>query len=129
VSYRWSGGTGGVLAVALLIAGCSSTHSLAQDQQVVNSLQARVNQEKAGVSTDQTNIAADKATDLGCAIQGQLSSSLNCPVYVQPRHHLHQDEAQERKDEANLKADKFNLQVAEDQLKKDESGSLSGRRP
>jgi hypothetical protein len=79
-------------------------------------------QYQARVSTDQTNIADDKATVLGCVFPVPISSSVTCSDYVQPRHRLSQDEAQERKDEAKLKADEFKLQVAEDQLKKDESG-------
>lgn len=46
-----------------------------------------------------------------------------CTVAPPTRHRLSQDKAQERKDLAELKADEFNLQVAEDQLNRDESGN------
>ena len=70
------------------------------------------------VSTDKKNVADDTGLD---ASQCAALQSLGQPCPSPTRHHLRQDKTQERKDEAKLKADEFNLQVADDQLKKDES--------
>ena len=104
---------------ALLLAACSSSpqDSLANDQRTLNGLQTAVANAQAEVSTDQTNVAADMPAPADECTALQQAGSSCTPT----RHHLNQDEAQEAKDEATLKADEFKLQVAQDQLKKDES--------
>jgi hypothetical protein len=90
----------------------------------VNSLQALVSQDGARVSTDQTNVAIDTApmTEQQTSQCGTYTAETGQPCPNQPTSpRLRQDNAQERKDEARLKADEFKLQVAQDQLKKDES--------
>ena len=114
------------LGLAAFAGGCSSAHSLAQDQHAVNSLHAHVNQDQTRVSTDQTNVAADTPpmTEQQTVLCEAYVAAIGPPCPSQatsPR--LRHDTAQVRQDEAKLKADEFNLQAAEDQLKKDESGN------
>ena len=106
------------LAVALLtaglLAGCSTsasppttTRSLAQDQKAVNDAQAAVND-------DHSRLLADAQSDDGL---GQIMC--NDPT-VTPRCPNNQYVSTTTQDEAKLKNDQFNLQVAQDQLTKDE---------
>jgi hypothetical protein len=109
-----------------LAAGCSSTHSLAQDQQAANRLHALVSQDQARVSIDQTNVAIDMSPlrEQQTVQCGAYTAETGKPCPNQPTSPgLRQDEAQERKDEAKLKTDDFNLQVAVEQLNKDETGN------
>jgi hypothetical protein len=95
-----------------LIAGCSATaspppttRSLAQDQNAVNDWQAVV-------KADNSRVVNDLVDDGGLGQRLCAIPSANCPngVYVSTT----------TQDEAKLKSDQFKLQVAEDQLTKDE---------
>lgn len=107
-----------LLAIALLaaglLAGCSTsasppttTRSLAQDQKAVNDAQAAVND-------DHSRLLADAQSDDGL---GQIMC--NDPT-ITPRCPNNQYVSTTTQDEAKLKSDQFTLQVAEDQLTKDE---------
>lgn len=102
----------GVVLLAGLLTGCSAsatppptTHSLAQDQKAVDDAQAAVDQDQQTILRDQqavfpTQVACQGSTDPSCDPTARASS------YAQ--------------DEAQLKTDDLKLQVAQDQLKKDE---------
>lgn len=87
----------------------------------MNSLQTLVNQDKTNISTDKNNVAIDTPQPTNQCM-ADVASGQPCPT--QPTSPtLRRDEAQLRKNEASLKADEFKLQVAQDQLKKDESSN------
>lgn len=96
----------GVVAVlgVLLAAGCSSTPpmSLSKDQ--------------ATVDVDQSAVARDQIS-LQPYTHSSTSQAISCAVSSK------RCSAADSKSEAKLKTDEFKLQVARDQLKKDESAN------
>lgn len=98
-----------LLMAGMVAVGCSSPPhvSLANDQAAVNAAQAAV----AGDQASQQALTAGTPQSVECL--GDPGSAV-CLAY---EHNLN---AQGAKLDAKLKADQFKLQVAEDQLKKDE---------
>ena len=134
-----------IVVVALLagfVAGCSGGPNLAQDQASVNNLTAQVRADKGTLSADQETLTGDQSGNLSVPLAGlyvQTDSSGNavqiCSIVHGDCHPLTQSEsatyaaAQERvpsdqrrvaSDQRRVSADQFKLQVAQDQLKKDE---------
>jgi hypothetical protein len=108
---------GVVLLAGLMLAACSSPppHSLANDQRAVDAAQAAVARDQQAMSV---YTHPSQAQAISCAVTASTSganTSPGCPGSVV-----------ESKDQANLKVDHFKLQVAQDQLKKDESGGGTG---
>jgi hypothetical protein len=95
-----------ILMVGMVAVGCSSAPhvSLATDQAAVNHWQSAVQQDQATLYSDRRAAVADGALCIpGSPTNGQFC---NAPS--------------DASDQAKLKSDQFSLQVAQDQLKKDE---------
>ena len=98
----------GVVVLAGVLAGCSTGPNLAQDQ-------ANVNRLTALVAADEQAIPQDPWTD--CHITDPATGEQTCNRTL-TQDQLH---ALQAKAELKVTAAKFKLQVAQDQLKRDES--------
>jgi hypothetical protein len=102
---------GVIVMGGLTLAACSSPHdSLASDQRAVDALQAAVARDHAALS-DFSSLSTSQV--VSCAVASNAASSLpsycpGSPAYSRVK--------------AKFYADEIKLQVAQDQLKKDESG-------
>ena len=113
-----------VLSGAFVFTSCSSGPNLAQDQAKVNQLQARVSSDHQAAVDAESKYGADLGTQsTPCTEQQQLSTDIShyC-VQSASTSMITQDHALLSQAAARLQKDRFNLQVAQDQLKKDESG-------
>ena len=116
---RWGVG----LLLILLLAGCSgcsSGQNLAQDQAVVDRAQAAVNADQAALTQARAAYQndADTPAELACSLQQPQPGAAGCPGNPQQAA----DQTAINKDQAKLERDQFKLQVAQDQLKRDEGG-------
>lgn len=99
-----------MISGAFMTTSCSSGPNLVQDQATVNQLQARVS------SDHQATVDAEYKYG---AVQGTQPTS--CCYQSAPSSMIVHDHALLSQAATRLQKDRFNLQVAQDQLKKDES--------
>jgi hypothetical protein len=112
----------GLVIIIGLAAGCSSHPSLAQDQAAVNRAQATVSADQLAVDQAQATYQTDSDVPISpFSVAACVQGSAGCPdATVNPQ--LSKDQTAINRDQAKLTADRFKLQVAQDQLKKDENG-------
>ena len=113
-----------MLSAAFVFTSCSSGPNLAQDHATVNQLQARVSSDHQAAVDAESNYGAELGTQpTPCAEQQQLStdSSHDC-VQSAPSSMIAHDHALLDQTATKLQKDRFNLEVAQNRLKKDESG-------
>ena len=108
------------LSGASLFSSCSSGPNLSQDQATVNQLQARVSSDHLAAVDAEMKYGADLGTQPPCTAQQQLSTN-NC-VQSAPSSVIVHAHSLMTQAAAQLQNDRSNLQVAQDQLKTDESG-------
>ena len=101
-----------IFVAGLLLAACSSTphNSIATDQRAVDVARGAVARDQSAQCTVSATLTAR------CFGAQSTAQAIGCATNFQ------RCEAAVSKATAKLKADEFKLQVAQDQLKKDESG-------
>ncbi len=113
-----------MLSAAFVFTSCSSGPNLAQDQATVNQWQARVSSDRQAAVDAEWNYGADLGTPpTPCTEQQQLSTDIShyCGQSA-PTSMTAQEHALLGQTAARLQKDRFNLEVAQNRLKKDESG-------
>jgi hypothetical protein len=99
-----------VLLLAAILAGCSSPPSLSSDQAAVDAGRAAVTQDQNALQVDEGANTGQGAIDCAAqTTQGVNGLQGECPILVTIA-----------KEKARLKAATFRLQVAQDQLRRDE---------
>jgi hypothetical protein len=114
---RWIVGV--ILTGALTLAACSS-HSLASDRSAVNALQATVARDHAALN-DFSSLSTSQVVACAVASQAQSAPGVAATTSSSLPSYCPGSAAYSRL-QAKFSADEIKLQVAEDQLKKDESG-------
>ena len=109
-----------MLGGAFVFSSCSSGPNLAQDQATVNQLQVRVSSDHHAVVDAGYRYGAVQGTQPTPCTEQQQSAGI-C-VQSAPTSVIVHDHALLSQAAARLQKDRLNLQVAQDQVKRDKSG-------
>jgi hypothetical protein len=110
---------GVILTGGLIIAACS-THSVASDQRAVDALQATVDRDHAALN-DFSSLSTSQVISCAVASQAQSAPGVATTTSSSLPSYCPGSLAYSRL-QAKFSADEIKLQVAKNQLKKDESG-------
>jgi hypothetical protein len=109
-----------ILVGGLTLAACSSHDSLANDQRAVDAAQTAAARDQAALN-DFSSLSTSQV--ISCAVASQELTAPGVPATTSSLPSYCPGSSAYSRLQAKLNADEFKLQVAEDQLKKDESGS------